>query len=112
MTTVLLQSLSSVLALVFGLLALGLGRRLQRWQPQRAAAWLLTGIAFTAHGALYTLHTSWAALAFVRGPAAPLYQAYVTVAPSANHARALLLITFALLLHRVVASDAPPRTVS
>lgn len=98
MLTVVYQCLAALLALTFGLVALGVATALEGQGERRAAGWRLTGLAFALHGTLYSLHTSAAALAFLAGAGSAPYVTYLRVAPVGNHARSFLILAFSLLL--------------
>ena len=98
MLTLTLQSVSAVLALLFGVLALGVSRHAHTLPPDRYAGWRLTGLGFTLIGASATLQNTTAVLAFVSGQGTPVYDAYLRLAPAGNLSRCALGIAYAAAL--------------
>lgn len=67
MRTLLLQALSDLLALTFGLLALRVARRASLIQTDHRAAWLLAGSAWGWLGLFGAMHTAWGAYVLQAG---------------------------------------------
>lgn len=108
MSTLLLQSATTLLLLAFGITALTVARRLDGRLGVQRAAWLLSGIAFTAMAATKTFQDVGAVWAFTSGPGTAVYDAYLGWAPVANHGRTFLATAFHVLLAALAFRRTPP----
>lgn len=90
---------AALLALLFGVLALRVWRRAGGGRRDRSTvAWGLTAAAFIVVGVHATLHTVLSAAASAAGPDSALYRWVVGWTVAANLGRALVSVTFGVLL--------------
>lgn len=94
MRTLVLQTISSLLPLAFGLLALAVVRAERGGPPRHARGWRLTALTFIALGTSSTLQASWAVRAYLSGPGTEVYTTYLRWAPAGNVSRYFLMIAF------------------
>lgn len=104
MTTVLQQLAAGALPLLFGVLALGVWRRLGPERRDRPGlAWKLTAAKFVVGGGYATLHALFSAAAITGGPRTGVYAFVVRWAVAANAGRAVLTIVFGGMLIALLA---------
>lgn len=92
-----LQFATSLLFLAIGILGLAIARRLGPAGAYRHG-WVLTGLAFTAHGANFVVQNLWGVAAMFAGRESGAMTAYLRFAPAFNHSRTFLLLGFCGLL--------------
>lgn len=108
MITVILQLLLAIGALAFGVASLRVALTVRADPHFQAAAWGLTGTAFTLAGITGVIQTTWAAVAFFSDVDSAVYRAYLNISPIGNHARAFLIIAFAFVLLALVLRRTAP----
>lgn len=100
----------SLLDLVFAILAVRIGLRTSIQPPVNRWAWLTTGLIFLLYAVDDLTQLSFGTLAFLQGPEAASYSAYMRWAPIANHSRTFLVWSIYILL-TVLAFTRPSRRV-
>lgn len=104
-----LQFATSLLFLAVGILGLAIARRLGAAGAYRHG-WVLTGLAFTAHGANFAVQNLWGVAAMSAGRESGTMTAYLRIAPAFNHSRTFLLLGFCgLLIYLAARRDRLPR---
>lgn len=98
MRTLLLQALSDVLALSFGLLALRVGLRASLIQADHRAAWLLAGSAWGWLGLFGAVHSAWAAYVLRAGPGTEAAETYFRWLMPLDDVRGFLMAGYGLLV--------------
>ncbi len=104
-----LQFATSLLFLTVGILGFAIARRVG---PGGAYpyGWLLTGMAFTAHGLNFAAHNLWGLAAMSSGAGSDRMDVFLRFAPGVNHSRTFLLLAFCgLLLFVAARGDRTPR---
>jgi hypothetical protein len=96
--TLLLQALSDLLALSFGLLALRVGRRASLIQTDHRAAWVLAGSAWGWLGVFGAVHTAWGAYVLRAGRGSTAAATYFEWLMPLDDVRGLLMAGYALLV--------------
>lgn len=94
MQTLILQTLSAPLPLLFGILALAVARAERRGHPRHLRAWKLTTFTFLLLGACSSLQGGWAVWAYLSGAGTDVYTEYLRWAAAGNTSRYVLMIAF------------------
>lgn len=106
MRTLLLQSFSTVLWILFGVVSL-LVARYEGALPRHRSSWRLAGLAFLFVGLIKAAQNIFGSAAFAAGRGSELWNGYLWAAPAFDHSRTLALIVFFLLLLRRGNSSSP-----
>lgn len=90
MITLTFQTLVGVLSLVFGAVALQIGRKRYGLPEAHGVSWKVVGIAFVFGGIANCLYSVGAIWAFLSGPDSAAWAQYVRWSPTGNYARAFV----------------------
>jgi hypothetical protein len=108
--TLVLQTLVAALLVVFAIVCAAIARRARGVGAQQTSWRIMAGV-FGAYAAVYLAHALFAVAAYVLGPGARVFSAYLAVTPALNHSRTFLLFVLYALLG-MVALRAPHARLS
>jgi hypothetical protein len=98
MRTLIFQSLGTLVSLLFGVVALRIGRYPVPYASARRQAWLVVGFAFVMFSLNKGLQECFAVAAFLSGEGAPIYDFFISWSPAFNQSRTIAGIALWLVL--------------
>lgn len=101
-----LQAISTLLSLAFGLVSLGIARKVARNGSGQQMVWLLTGSAFFGVYLVKAVQNVFGTFAFFAGRDTPLWNLYLAWAPALNHSRTVAFVCFFVCLAWMPAYEA------
>lgn len=91
MITLVLQGALAWALLYFAVASLMAGRGIPGPEDAHRAAWIGTGVIFSAYAVNMIVQSTWAAAAYVQGAESSAYRGFITLSPVFNHSRTFLL---------------------